>query len=289
MTDAPCPSRKNAGAILPRTSVRKAAILAFAMTRPTCGDAILNTTRRNGADVKVFLTPRLREATEYILVLANNYCGENHGDREDDFYVMLSDPRYQQLRMISMFLLTSTAALLVWVIYQFIDECLVRWRLPPGSKLPPMPPAKSIRGHVEIMRQDFFHKKCLEWAKEYGPVIRNQIEEYKRRMWGHETKDFVLGYAERIEESKHASRPPFTAAPTLKTPGVRARATSASGNNGMLQVEAETRVRAYNVTKLQPGPPALPGTVDCFTLRLKLESELVMSPDWGKTQRSLLS
>ncbi|KAH6925579.1 hypothetical protein HPB50_007602 [Hyalomma asiaticum] len=35
-----------------------------------------------------------------------------------------------------------------------------------------MPPTRSIRGHLELLACDFHKKKCLEWAKEYGPVIR---------------------------------------------------------------------------------------------------------------------
>ncbi|KAH6926448.1 hypothetical protein HPB50_018708 [Hyalomma asiaticum] len=34
-----------------------------------------------------------------------------------------------------------------------------------------MPPASSIRGHVELLRRDFYWKKCPEWTKKYGPVI----------------------------------------------------------------------------------------------------------------------
>ncbi|XP_050037953.2 cytochrome P450 2U1-like [Dermacentor andersoni] len=41
--------------------------------------------------------------------------------------------------------------------------------------MPPTPPASSIRGHVEVLRHDFYRKKALEWAKVYGPVIRLKV------------------------------------------------------------------------------------------------------------------
>ncbi|KAH6925189.1 hypothetical protein HPB50_001548 [Hyalomma asiaticum] len=81
--------------------------------------------------------------------------------------------------MISIIFLASAAASflssLLWTLYVFIDTWLWRWRSPHGSKLPPMPPASSIQGHVELLRNDFHRKKCAEWTKEFGPVIRLKI------------------------------------------------------------------------------------------------------------------
>ncbi|KAH6926450.1 hypothetical protein HPB50_018710 [Hyalomma asiaticum] len=38
-----------------------------------------------------------------------------------------------------------------------------------------MPPASSLLGHVELLSKGFHRTKCLEWVKEYGPVIRLRI------------------------------------------------------------------------------------------------------------------
>ncbi|XP_037499505.1 putative cytochrome P450 2D7 [Rhipicephalus sanguineus] len=47
-----------------------------------------------------------------------------------------------------------------------------RHNLPPGTKLPPMPPTSSIFGHLELKHHNFHYVKALHWAKEYGPVFR---------------------------------------------------------------------------------------------------------------------
>nr|XP_037275058.1 cytochrome P450 2C15-like isoform X2 [Rhipicephalus microplus] len=47
-----------------------------------------------------------------------------------------------------------------------------RHKLPPGAKLPPMPPTSSIFGHKELKLHNFHYVKALQWAKEYGPVFR---------------------------------------------------------------------------------------------------------------------
>nr|XP_050037674.1 cytochrome P450 2U1-like [Dermacentor andersoni] len=72
-------------------------------------------------------------------------------------------------------LLTSMVASVLWVAINFLSEWLLRWRSPPGTRLPPIPPATSIRGHVEVHRHDFYRKKALEWAKVHGPVIRLKV------------------------------------------------------------------------------------------------------------------
>ncbi|KAH9379771.1 hypothetical protein HPB48_017651 [Haemaphysalis longicornis] len=74
----------------------------------------------------------------------------------------------------------------VWTPYQFtlffvplltvvagLIRCwLWRARVPPGTRVPPMPPASSIRGHAEVLAFGFHRKKAMEWAKQLGPVIR---------------------------------------------------------------------------------------------------------------------
>nr|XP_037275977.1 vitamin D 25-hydroxylase-like [Rhipicephalus microplus] len=72
-------------------------------------------------------------------------------------------------------LLTSVVASIVRAVFCFLNEWRLWWGLPPGSKLPPMPPWTSIRGHVELLREDFHRKKCIEWAKKYGPVLRLNV------------------------------------------------------------------------------------------------------------------
>ncbi|XP_037275061.2 cytochrome P450 2U1 [Rhipicephalus microplus] len=66
-------------------------------------------------------------------------------------------------------------ASILWMVYNFLSEWLLRRRAPPGSRLPPMPPASSYRGHVEFFRPDFHRTICLKWAKEYGHVFRIKI------------------------------------------------------------------------------------------------------------------
>ncbi|XP_077523857.1 cytochrome P450 2H2-like [Amblyomma americanum] len=67
------------------------------------------------------------------------------------------------------FLVASTIYLLAWFL---VRKWLRHRRLPPGAKLPPMPPTSSILGHVELNQPDFHRKKALEWASQYGPVFR---------------------------------------------------------------------------------------------------------------------
>ncbi|KAL1445490.1 hypothetical protein MTO96_045004, partial [Rhipicephalus appendiculatus] len=47
-------------------------------------------------------------------------------------------------------------------------------RPPSGTQLPPMPPTSSIIGHLELL-DPRLHKKAMQLAKEYGPVIRLQL------------------------------------------------------------------------------------------------------------------
>ncbi|KAH6926452.1 hypothetical protein HPB50_018712 [Hyalomma asiaticum] len=73
--------------------------------------------------------------------------------------------------MIVTVLFTAIVAPFLWIAMHFLEEWLLRWRCPPGSKLPPMPPMSSIRGHVEILGRDSYRTKCVQWAKDYGPVL----------------------------------------------------------------------------------------------------------------------
>ncbi|XP_037576234.1 cytochrome P450 2C15-like isoform X2 [Dermacentor silvarum] len=69
--------------------------------------------------------------------------------------------------------------LLTWISAVLLSLVLIpRIRnrsLPPGAKLPPMPPAKSIWGHVELNDRGFHRTKALEWAKTYGPIYRLRL------------------------------------------------------------------------------------------------------------------
>ncbi|XP_077552149.1 cytochrome P450 2G1-like [Haemaphysalis longicornis] len=63
----------------------------------------------------------------------------------------------------------AAVLLLVW-------KCICRFqRPPPGTRLPPMPPASSILGHVELMQPDFYHNKAIDWVMAYGPVFRLKL------------------------------------------------------------------------------------------------------------------
>ncbi|XP_077507967.1 cytochrome P450 2B11-like [Amblyomma americanum] len=62
---------------------------------------------------------------------------------------------------------------------------------PPGTRLAPMPPAQSIRGHVELYRKDFHRKKAIEWSELYGPVFRLRVDS---------TDILVLNDVERIRK-----------------------------------------------------------------------------------------
>ncbi|XP_077552153.1 cytochrome P450 2G1-like isoform X2 [Haemaphysalis longicornis] len=68
--------------------------------------------------------------------------------------------------------LSLILAFLVWLALQFLRRRLFGRELPPGARLPPMPPSSSYRGHVEIQAHDFFKTKALEWASMFGPVYR---------------------------------------------------------------------------------------------------------------------
>ncbi|KAH6926454.1 hypothetical protein HPB50_018714 [Hyalomma asiaticum] len=73
-----------------------------------------------------------------------------------------------------------------------------------------MPPASSILGHIELLSSGFHRKKCLEWVKEYGPVIREQIEIYKAAKSEEDPKDFILGYLKKIAKCRGMPQPLFT-------------------------------------------------------------------------------
>lgn len=70
------------------------------------------------------------------------------------------------------YLLTLALVPLLTVAAVLLQKWLSRVRLPPGTRLPPTPPARSIRGHAEVVSFGFHRKKALEWAKQFGPVIR---------------------------------------------------------------------------------------------------------------------
>ncbi|XP_049527586.1 cytochrome P450 2C13, male-specific-like [Dermacentor silvarum] len=68
--------------------------------------------------------------------------------------------------------LTWIGAVLLWLVLKL---WLGNHSLPPGAKIPPKPPAKSIWGHVELNDEDFHRTKALEWAKTHGPIYRLRL------------------------------------------------------------------------------------------------------------------
>ncbi|XP_077521137.1 cytochrome P450 2U1-like [Amblyomma americanum] len=66
-----------------------------------------------------------------------------------------------------------------------ISACVLGWlalflwrrrrRVLQGARLPPMPPASSIFGHVELHQRDFHRTKAIEWASKYGSIFRLRI------------------------------------------------------------------------------------------------------------------
>ncbi|XP_049527187.1 cytochrome P450 2B9-like isoform X3 [Dermacentor silvarum] len=74
--------------------------------------------------------------------------------------------------VLTVFLLTWISAALLWLVRKL---WLGNRSLPHGAELPPMPPAKSILGHVELNDQDFHRTKALEWARSYGPIYRLRL------------------------------------------------------------------------------------------------------------------
>lgn len=66
-------------------------------------------------------------------------------------------------------------AVLMWFTLQYLLGHFPARELPPGARLPPMPPASSIWGHVELQTFNFFKTKALDWARIYGPVYRLKL------------------------------------------------------------------------------------------------------------------
>ncbi|XP_077535567.1 vitamin D 25-hydroxylase-like [Haemaphysalis longicornis] len=64
---------------------------------------------------------------------------------------------------------------LLWFALQYVLGLLLRRQLPPGARLPPIPPASSLWGHVEVQTFNFFKTKALEWARMCGPVYRLKL------------------------------------------------------------------------------------------------------------------
>lgn len=71
--------------------------------------------------------------------------------------------------------LSLTFGPLVWFTFRYLWRHLFGTQLPPGARLPPMPPASSIFGHVEIKIAKFYRTKALEWARMCGPVYRLKL------------------------------------------------------------------------------------------------------------------
>lgn len=63
-------------------------------------------------------------------------------------------------------------ALVSLVLYFIWYSQLGRKRIPPGSRLPPSPPAKPLIGHIEYLRPDFCAMTAIEWAQIYGSTYR---------------------------------------------------------------------------------------------------------------------
>lgn len=65
-----------------------------------------------------------------------------------------------------------TAMLFVLVFYLLWYSQLGKKRIPPGSRLPPSPPAIPLIGHIEYHRPHFCATKAIEWARIYGSTYR---------------------------------------------------------------------------------------------------------------------
>ncbi|KAH6929402.1 hypothetical protein HPB50_027324 [Hyalomma asiaticum] len=65
-----------------------------------------------------------------------------------------------------------TAALFLLVFYVFWYSQIGKRRIPPGSRLPPSPPAIPLIGHVEYHRPHFCATTAIEWARIYGSTYR---------------------------------------------------------------------------------------------------------------------
>ncbi|XP_072145297.1 cytochrome P450 2C20-like [Dermacentor andersoni] len=72
----------------------------------------------------------------------------------------------------ALILLTSILAAILWAAIQFLDEFLQRRRAPPGTRLPPMPPASPLWGHNEVYSLGVQSTAVMQWSKKYGPVFR---------------------------------------------------------------------------------------------------------------------
>lgn len=73
---------------------------------------------------------------------------------------------------------TCVLAAIGWLLVVLLGKKELFRRIPPGARLPPMPPKNSVRGHVEVLRPDFHQKKAFEWSKAYGPVFRLKLNFY---------------------------------------------------------------------------------------------------------------
>lgn len=71
--------------------------------------------------------------------------------------------------------LSLAFAPMVWFILQHLLGLFRGRQLPPGARLPPMPPASTLWGHSEVHTFNFFNTKALEWARMCGPVYRLKV------------------------------------------------------------------------------------------------------------------
>ncbi|XP_075554544.1 cytochrome P450 2C20-like [Dermacentor variabilis] len=74
--------------------------------------------------------------------------------------------------IVAVILIFCVFSMSLWLIAKSMRRCCI----PPGTRLPPMPPARSIRGHVELNSKDFHYTKAIEWSKAYGPVFRCRLD-----------------------------------------------------------------------------------------------------------------
>lgn len=61
------------------------------------------------------------------------------------------------------------ASLLYFAVHRWIQP---EQRAPPGTRLPPSPPAWPFVGHPQFARKDFHINQAAKWARQYGPVFR---------------------------------------------------------------------------------------------------------------------
>ncbi|XP_077536686.1 cytochrome P450 2U1-like isoform X3 [Haemaphysalis longicornis] len=77
-----------------------------------------------------------------------------------------------------MIFITCGLVILVWLLIFLHGKKAIHKRIPPGARLPPMPKANSLWGHVELLAYGFHRREALKWANDHGPVFRLKVNFY---------------------------------------------------------------------------------------------------------------